>query len=122
MLRIQSFNELKYKVKGNDFINIVSKKMKLPQMMMHMRWDIENSIFNKLKTYSALEHCFVHHSNAIEDILYLMSIATNLTQLFIFRRLSGTEIKLLTQKEIVRLLEKDLYLAKSNRKYIFDTT
>jgi hypothetical protein len=23
--------------------------------MMHMRWDIENSIFNKLKTYCALE-------------------------------------------------------------------
>ncbi len=90
--------------------------------MMHMRWDIENSLFNKLKTYSALEHCFVHHPNAIEAILYLLSIATNLTQLFIFRRLSGSEIKLLTQKEIVRLLEKGLYLLKYNRKYIFDTT
>ena len=78
--------------------------------MMHMRWDIENSLFNKLKTYGSLAHCFVHHSNAIEAILYLMSIASNLTQLFIFRRLSGNEIKRLTQKEIVRLLEKDLYL------------
>lgn len=46
--------------------------------MMHMRWDIENSLFNKLKTYSALDYCFVHHPNAIEAILYLMSIATNL--------------------------------------------
>ena len=90
--------------------------------MIHMRWDIENSLFNKLKTYSTLEHCFVHHSNAIEAILYLMSIATNLMQLFIFRRLNGSEIKLLTQKEIVRLLEKELYLLKYNPKYIFDTT
>lgn len=90
--------------------------------MMHMRWDIENSLFNKLKTYSALEHCFVHHPNAIEATLYLMSIASNLMQLFIFRRLSGNEIKLLTQKEIVRLLEKELYLLKYNRKYLFDTT
>ena len=90
--------------------------------MMHMRWDIENSLFNRLKTYSALEHCFIHHPNAIEAILYLMSIATNLVQLFIFRRLSGSEVKLLTQKEIVRLLEKELYRLKYNRKYIFDTT
>ncbi len=66
--------------------------------MMHMRWDIENSLFNKLRTYSALEHYFVHHPNAIEAILYLMSIATNLVQLFIFRRINGTDIKLLTQK------------------------
>lgn len=53
--------------------------------MMHMRRDTLNSLFNKLKTYSALEHCFVHHLGAIEAILYLMSIATNLTQLFVFR-------------------------------------
>lgn len=26
LLRIQSFNELKYKIKSNDFINIISKK------------------------------------------------------------------------------------------------
>ena len=32
LLRIQSFNELKYKIKSNDFINIISKKMKLPQI------------------------------------------------------------------------------------------
>ncbi len=43
-------------------------------------------------------------------------------QLFIFRRLSGHEIRGLTQKEIIRLLEKELYLLKYNRKYIFDTT
>ncbi len=90
--------------------------------MMHIRWDIENSLFNKLKIHGRLEHCFVHHPNAIEAILYWMSIASNLMQLFIFRRLSGNEIKLLTQKEIVRLLEKELYLLKYNRKYIFDTT
>ena len=82
---------------------------------MHMRWDIENSMFNKLKTYDTLEHCFVHHPNVIKAILYLMSIDSNLTQLFIFRRLSGNKIKLLTQKEIVRLLEKELYLLRYNR-------
>ncbi|MHC1747329.1 MAG: transposase [Cellulosilyticaceae bacterium] len=90
--------------------------------MMHMRWDIENSLFNKLKTYGALEHCFIHHPNAMKAILYLMNIAANLTQLFIFRRLSGSELRGLTQKEIVRLLEKELYLLKYTRQYVFDTT
>ncbi len=32
LLRIQSFNELKYKIRSNDFINIISKKIKLPQI------------------------------------------------------------------------------------------
>ena len=32
IMRIQSFNELKYKIRSNDFINIISRKMKLPQI------------------------------------------------------------------------------------------
>ena len=31
-MRIQSFNELKYKIRTGDFINIISRKMKLPQI------------------------------------------------------------------------------------------
>ncbi len=34
LLRIQNFNELKYKIRSNDFINIISRKMKLPQIDM----------------------------------------------------------------------------------------
>ena len=90
--------------------------------MMHMRWDIENSIFNKLKTYCALEHCFVHDMNAIQAILYLMSTASNLIQLFVCRRLKNYVRKQFTQKEIIRLLTKELYLLKYDTKYIFNTT
>jgi hypothetical protein len=32
LIRIQSFNELKFRLKSKDFKNIVSKKMKLPQI------------------------------------------------------------------------------------------
>lgn len=32
LLRIQSFNEFKYKIRSNDFRNIISRKMKLPQI------------------------------------------------------------------------------------------
>lgn len=122
------FIKFSKKTKQNNYsqVLLVTNDFNIPLQtlykMMHMRWDIENSLFNKLKTYGALEHCFVYHPNAIEAILYLMSIASNLTQLFIFRRLSGNEIKLLTQKEIIRLLEKEWYLLKYSRQYIFDTT
>lgn len=61
--------------------------------IMHQWWDIENSVFNKMKIYSALNHCFIHNPDAIKAILYLMSIVDNLMQLFIFRRLSGMEVK-----------------------------
>lgn len=65
--------------------------------MIHMRWDIENSLFRKLKTYSVLEYCCIYHPNAIEAILYLMSIAANFIQqfIFIFRRLNTGELRLL---------------------------
>ena len=32
LLRIKSFNELKYKIRSNDFKDIISKKMRLPQI------------------------------------------------------------------------------------------
>ena len=69
-----------------------------------------------------MDHCFVHHPNAIEAILHVMSIAYNLMQLFVFKRLSSKETKALTQKEMVRLFEKELYGMKNSKQYIFDTT
>ncbi len=31
--------------------------------MIRARWDIENSIFNNLKTECGIEHCYVHGGN-----------------------------------------------------------
>lgn len=39
-----------------------------------------------------------------------MSIASNLKQLFVFRSLQDNKIKLLLQKEFIRLPEKEPYL------------
>ncbi|HHT97907.1 MAG TPA: hypothetical protein GXZ90_08455 [Clostridiales bacterium] len=76
---------------------------------MHKRWDIENSTFNKLKTYANLGHCFVHHETAIEAILHLMVTANNIMQLFVHRRLTGKTVKEMSEKELIRLIEKDMY-------------
>ena len=50
---------------------------------------IENIVFNKLKIYVELEHCFVYHPNAIEAIVHLMSTVTNIMQLFRYKRLTS---------------------------------
>ncbi len=124
-LRFVKFTKKKTKVDRSQVL-LVTTDFSIPLQtlykMMHQRWDIENSVFNKLKTYGALDHCFVHEPNAIEAILYLMIIAYNLMQLFIFRRLSGEDIKKFTQKEIVRLLEKELYRMRYSSQYSLDTT
>jgi len=56
-----------------------------------------------------LEHCFVHGGKSVEVVLYLIFIASNILQLFLFRRLRN---HFTTQREMVRLLLKGLYLLK----------
>ena len=77
--------------------------------IMKARWDIENRVFNNLKNNANLNHCFVHGGNAVEAVLYLMFIASNLFQLFKLRRLKN---HVTNQVELVRLMLKGLYLAK----------
>ena len=87
--------------------------------MIRARWDIENSIFNNLKTEYGLEHCFVHGGKAVEAVLYLIFIASNIMQLFLFRRLKK---QFTTQREMVRLLLKGLYLLKFKAELVFSST
>jgi hypothetical protein len=42
--------------------------------IIRARWDIENSIFNNLKSECGLEHCFVHEGKAVEAVLHLIFI------------------------------------------------
>ena len=76
--------------------------------IIRARWDIENSIFNNLKSECGLEHCFVHGGKAVA-VLYLIFIASNIMQLFLIRRLKN---HFTAQREMVRLLLKGLYLLK----------
>ena len=95
---------LRHKNKKRTQIMIVTTCMdtalKTLFKIIRARWDIENSIFNNLKTECGLEHCFVHGGNAVEAVLYLIFIASNLMQLFLVRRLRND---FTTQREMVRL-------------------
>ena len=88
-------------------------------MIMKARWDIENRIFNNLKNNANLNHCFVHGGNAVEAVLYIMFIASNLFQLFKLRRLKN---HVSNQIELVRLLLKGLYLLKYKENIILNTS
>ena len=86
--------------------------------IIRARWHIENSIFNNLKNEYGLEHCFVHGGKTVEAVLYLIFIASNIMQLFLFRRLKKN---FTTQREIVRLLLKGLYLLKYKAEFVFSS-
>ena len=96
---------LKHKNKLRTQIMIVTTCMEMALKtlfkIIRARWDIENSIFNNLKTECGLEHCFVHGGKAVEAVLHLIFIASNIMQLFLVRRLRN---HFTTQREIVRLL------------------
>jgi hypothetical protein len=51
------------------------------------RWHIENTAFNQWIKYWNLSHVFRHTANAVMAVLLLWSLAFNLLQLFIYRRL-----------------------------------
>jgi len=87
--------------------------------IIRARWDIENSIFNNLKSECGLEHCYVHGGKAVEAVLYLIFIASNIMQLFLFRRLKN---HFTTQREMVRLLLKGLYLLPYRAELVFSSS
>jgi len=87
--------------------------------IMRARWDIENSIFNNLKNECGSDHCFVHGGKAVEAVLYLIFIASNIMQLFLVRRLRNL---FTTQREMVRLFLKGLYLLKYQAELVFSSS
>jgi len=87
--------------------------------MIRARWDIENSIFNNLKRECGLDHCFVHGEKAVEAVLYLIFIASNIMQLFLVRRLRN---HFTTQREMVRFLLKGVYLLKYKSELVFSSS
>jgi len=51
------------------------------------RWHIENTAFHQWVCYWNLSHVFRHTANALMAVLLLWSLAFNLLQLFVYRRL-----------------------------------
>jgi len=93
-------------------------KLEMIYRIIKARWDIENKTFNNLKNNANLSHCFVHGGNAVEAILYLLFIASNIFQLFKIRRLRNSTKN---QKELEGLLRKGMYTIKRRKEIIFNS-
>ena len=98
--------------------SLMDTSLKTLLKIARARWDIENSIFNNLKSECGLEHCYVHGGNAVEAVIYLLFIAANFMQLFYCRRLKES---VPTQRELVRLLLKGLYLLEYDKELILSS-
>jgi len=55
--------------------------------IIRSRWHIENTAFHQWVQYWNLSHVFRHTQNALMSVLLLWTLAFNLLQLFIYRRL-----------------------------------
>jgi predicted transposase YbfD/YdcC len=117
---------VKFKVKNSDgsrsqIIMTTLKRASLKTLykMIKARWNIENSIFNNMKAQYHLDHCFVHGGNAVEAVIGLLFIAHNITQLFLEKRIRK-QIK--SQRELIRLLWKGLYLLKNSSEIVFNSS
>jgi predicted transposase YbfD/YdcC len=121
-LRFVKFT-IKHKNKQRTQIMIVTTCMdmvlKTLFKIIRARWDIENSIFNNLKSECGLEHCYVHGGKAVEAVLSLIFMASNIMQLFLIRRLRN---HFTTQREMVRLLLKGLYLLRYRGELVFSSS
>lgn len=106
------------KIQRLDINTCLDMSLKSLYKIIKVRWDIENRVFNNLKSEAALDHCFVHGGNAVEAILYFIFISSNLFQLFKQRRIKNY---VPIQKELVRLLLKGLYLLKYDKNLVFSS-
>ena len=79
--------------------------------IIRSRWHIENTAFNQWVQYWNLSHVFRHTSNALLAVLLLWTLAFNLLQLFIYRRLGRSRRPLDptdTIRHIVEVMLRDV--------------
>jgi hypothetical protein len=55
--------------------------------IIRARWHIENTAFHQWTQYWNLAHVFRHEQHALSAVLLIWTLAFNLLQLFIYRRL-----------------------------------
>ena len=81
--------------------------------VMHKRWDIEENGFHQLKTYYHTKHCYCH--KAVETVFYLMIIAFNMRELYLYRRIRDFKKRKITHISVSRIFQDDLQVEKMHK-------
>lgn len=79
--------------------------------IIRSRWHVENTAFHQWVSYWNLSHVYRHTANAVLAVLLLWSLAFNLLQLFVYRRLKRSRRPLEpcdTIRHIVEAMHRDL--------------
>jgi hypothetical protein len=82
--------------------------------MGHHRWDIENQGFNEAVNYYHINHCFVHHPQAIQAILLIFFIIYILHNAFYHLNLKKPLRQRHTFKHFVILFTSEFVLLLTN--------
>lgn len=91
--------------------NMLGHDVETVLKIMHLRWNIENCGFRKLKQRYNLEHIFIGELNAINYIVQMIFMAFNLLELYMKIRLKE-EVNI-TWSTIIKLFEIELHNNKS---------
>lgn len=81
--------------------------------VMHKRWDIEENGFHQLKTYYHAKHCYCHA--AVETVFYLMIIAFNMRELYLYRRVRDFKNRKITYVSVNRIFQDDILTIKMHK-------
>jgi len=73
----------------------------------HARWDLENRGFNELVNLWHMDHCFIHHPNAIEALLLTLALAFLVSYLFYQRNLKPQARRHLTRLALAHRFSAD---------------
>ena len=76
--------------------------------IIHKRWDIEENGFHQLKTYYHLKHCYCH--KAVETVFYLIIIAFNMKELYLYRRTKDFKGRKITLISVSRMFQDELHM------------
>ena len=87
--------------------------------IMHIRWHIENNGFRKLKQNFKLNHIYIGEFNAINYIIQMIILVSNLLEVYLKIRLKDTSTTYIMMK---KLFEKEINTTKDIGKYFVGYT
>lgn len=113
VIRYQEREEKKGKIEEQEMWLVTTLEIadyRVLWEMMHRRWDIEENVFHQLKTYYHTKHCYCHRAS--EVILWLMILAFNMRELYLYRRVHGFQEMGITRKSMTEKWRDELQMEK----------
>ena len=100
--------------------NMLTHPLSTIVKIMHLRWHIENNGFRKLKQNFKLNHIYIGEFNAINYIIQMIILVSNLLEVYLKVRLKDSPPT--TYIMLKKLFEKEINITKDIGKYFVGDT